>query len=98
MNYQLLIECYCSGTEITDQELKLLDLELYSQMLSIDVSASQGCLEQAPDHVCDACLVCSGSLWITCLAALLDKLTPPALGHKARGAKVFDQINKCHHL
>lgn len=92
MNYQLLIEYHVSGTEITELEAKLLDLELYSQIESIKVSSSQGCLKVAPDHICNASHVRKGSLWITCLAALLDQLSPTALGVKARGALVFDEL------
>ena len=94
MNYQLLLEYFSAGTEFTAQEIELLDLELYSQIESIKVSSSQGCLEIAPDHICDSSIVCKGSLWITCLAAVLDKLSPPSLGSKARGAKVFDELVK----
>ncbi len=94
MNYQLLLECYSVGTEITKLEAELLDLELYSQIESIKVSSSQGCLQVAPDHICGASRVCNGSLWITCLAAVLDRLIPPSLGVKARGAKVFDELLK----
>lgn len=98
MNYQLLLECYAKGAEVDNQEVNLLDLELYSQIESIKVSSSEGCLEIAPDHICQACLICKGSLWITCLAALLDKLNPPPLGIKARGALVVDELVKNGYL
>ena len=66
------------GTEITKLEAELLDLELYSQMESIKVSSSQGCLEVAPAHICNVAFVCEGSDWITCLVAVLDNcLTHP---------------------
>lgn len=94
MNYQLLLECYSSGTEISQQEIALLDLELFSQIESIKVSSTQGCLEIAPNHICDIALVSKGSLWITCLAAVLDQLSPPSLGTKARGAKVRDGLSQ----
>ncbi len=92
MNYQLLLECYSSGTVITEVEVELLDLELYSQLESIKVSSEQGCLELAPDHVCDATHICKGSFWITCLAAVLDELSPLPLGAQARGSRVFDEL------
>ncbi len=92
MNYQLLLECYASGIDIDALEVELLELELSSQIKSITVSSSQGCLEIAPDHICNASFVCNGSIWITCLAAVLDKLNPPAIGTKARGAHVFDVL------
>ncbi len=94
MNYQLLLEYYAQGTKITIQEAELLELELYSQIESIKISKTQGCLEIAPDHICETSLVCHGSTWITCLAAVLDQLSPVKLGTKARGAQVFDELIK----
>jgi hypothetical protein len=32
MNYQLLLECYCSGSEMTKDELKMLEIELDTQI------------------------------------------------------------------
>jgi len=98
MNYQLLLECHAQGTEITKQEAELLDLELYSQIESIKVSRTQGCLEIAPDHICKISLVCKGSTWITCLAAVLDQVSPVTMGNKARGAQVFDELVKNGYL
>ena len=92
MNYQLLLECYSSGSEITNDELHMLEIELNTQIESIKVSRTQGCLKIAPKHICKAVLVCEGSIWITCLAALLDKCSPPSLGQKAKGAIVFDEL------
>ena len=98
MNYQLLLECHSQGTEITKQEAELLDLELYSQIESIKVSRTQGCLEIAPDHICKTSLVCKGSNWITCLAAVLDQVLPVKMGKKARGAQVIDELVKNGYL
>ena len=92
MNYQLLLECYSTGTEMTEDELQMLEIELDTQIESIKVSRTQGCLEIAPKHICEAALVCEGSTWITCLASVLDKCSPPALGQKAKGAIVFDEL------
>ena len=92
MNYQLLLECYSSGSEMTKDELQMLDIELDTQIESIKVSRTQGCLQIAPKHICEATLVCEGSTWITCLASVLDKCSPPSLGQKAKGAIVFDEL------
>ena len=92
MNYQLLLICYSSGSEMTKDELQMLEIELITQIESIKVSSTQGCLKIAPKHICDAALVCEGSLWITCLAAVLDKFSPQSLGSKAKGAIVFDEL------
>ncbi len=92
MNYQMLLECHVAGTAITEQEARLLDLELESQLASIKVSRTQGCLEVAPHHICEAACVSRGSFWITCFAAVLDQVNPVATGKKARGARVFDEL------
>ena len=92
MNYQLLLECYSSGSEMTKDELQMLEIELDTQIESIKVSRTQGCLKIAPKYICKASLVCEGSAWITCLASVLDKCSPPSLGQKAKGAIVFDEL------
>ncbi len=98
MNYQMMLECHASGISITKQEAQLLDLELESQIASIKVSRTQGCIEKAPNHICVAAHVCKGSLWITCLAAVLDQINPLATGVKARGATVFDELERNGYL
>ena len=92
MNYQMMLECHAAGTAITKKEAQLLDLELDSQIASIKVSRTQGCIEIAPDHICEAASVCKGSFWITCFAAVLDQINPVPIGNKARGATVLDEI------
>jgi len=92
MNYQLLLECYASGSEISEDELQMLEIELDTQIESIKVSRTQGCLKVAPKHICNAALVCDGSSWITCLASVLDRCSPPSLGQKAKGPIVFDEL------
>ena len=92
MNYQMLLECHAAGTAITKKEAVILDLELDSQIASIKVSRTQGCIEIAPDHICKSALVCKGSFWITCFAAVLDQINPVPMGRKARGAIVFDEL------
>ena len=90
----MLLECHAAGTAITKQEAVILDLELDSQIASIKVSRTQGCIEVAPDHICKSALVCKGSFWITCFAAVLDQINPVPMGTKARGARVFDELVK----
>ena len=94
MNYQMLLECHAAGTAITKKEAVILDLALDSQIASIKVSRTQGCIEIAPDHICQSALVCKGSFWITCFAAVLDQINPVPMGAKARGARVFDELVK----
>ena len=90
----MLLECHAAGTAITKQEAVILDLELDSQIASIKVSRTQGCIEVAPDHICKSALVCKGSFWITCFAAVLDHINTVQMGAKARGARVIDELVK----
>ena len=61
MNYQILLESYAAGEGISEDELSLLELELDSQLQSIKLSGTQGCIEKAPKHICGAAQVCEGS-------------------------------------
>ena len=88
----MLLECHAAGTSISKQEAQLLELELDSQIASIKISRSQGCIKIAPDHICQAACVCKGSLWITCFAAVLDQVNPVPIGEKSRGATVCDEL------
>ncbi len=88
----MLLECHAAGTAITKQEAELLELELDSQIASIKASRTQGCITAAPDHICKAASVRTGSFWITCFAAVLDQVNPVPIGTKARGATIFDEL------
>ncbi len=79
---------------MTTDEVQMLEIELDTQIESIKVSRTQGCLKIAPKHICQAATVCEDSAWITCLAAVLDKCSPPSIGQKAKGAIVFDELNR----
>ena len=98
MNYQLLLECYSSGSEMTKDELQMLEIELDTQIESIKVSRTQGCLKISPKHICKAAHVCDGSTWMTCLAAVIDRCSPPSIGKKAKGAIVFDELVRLNYF
>ena len=88
----MLLECYSSGTRITEKESMLLEIELFTQIKNIKINKKQSCTEVAPDHICKATLVSRGSFWITCLAVLLDQVSPQPQGMKSRGERVFDEL------
>ena len=98
MNYQLLLEVYSKGSKINKTEAEMLDIELYAQIESIKRSGSNGYLHVAPDHICAACLLCKGSLWISCLAAFLDMLMPVSSREGSRGRKVFNELARNSYL
>ena len=93
MNYQILLENYASGSEITKDELSLLSIELDAQIANVKISPNQACMQVAPKYICIAALVCEASTWIVCLAAILDKCSPPLLGQKAKVTAVFEALN-----
>ena len=75
MNYQMLPDCHAAGTAITKKEAVILDLELDSQIASIKVSRTQGCIEIAPDHICQSALVCKVAFGLLALLLYLIKST-----------------------
>ena len=83
---------------MTKDELQMLEIELDTQIESIRVSRTQGCLKIAPKYICQASHVCEGSAWITCLAAVIDKCSPPSIGQKAKGAIIFDELVRLGYL
>ena len=93
MNYQLLIESYSFGTSLSDSEVNLLILELDTQILNLDISMDIQCLESAPYHVTKGLKLRLGSLWITCLAEVID-LHQINKTEKTKGAKVYDELLK----
>ena len=51
MNYQLLIESYSFGIDLSEQEIKLLSLELETQIMNINISTEFGYFKSAPAHI-----------------------------------------------
>ena len=91
MNYQLLIEAYSFGTELSEQEIDLLSLELETQIMNINISTEFSCFESAPCHICEGLNLKKGTYWIMCLAEILDLYRPPKLG-KTKSVEVFDLL------
>ena len=52
MNYQLLIESYSLGSSLSEQEIELLNLELETQIMNINISTEFECYKSAPSHIC----------------------------------------------
>jgi len=91
MNYQLLIESYSYGAQLSEQEIKLLSLELESQIINLDISTNFGCFKCAPSHICEKLNLKKGTFWIMCLAEVLDKHKPTRFG-KTKSVEVFDLL------
>ena len=93
MNYQLLIESYSFGTPLSREEIALLNLELETQIMNINISTDFACFKTAPSHICKALHLRKGTFWIMCLAQILDLHKPLNLG-KTKSVEVFDLLLK----
>jgi hypothetical protein len=93
MNYQLLIESYSCGTSLSEQEIELLSLEIETQIMNIDISTEFGCFKSAPFHICERLNLRKGTLWIMCLAEIIDIHKPITRG-KSKSVEVFDLLLK----
>ena len=93
MNYQLLIEYYSAGTKLSEQEIELLNLELETQILNIDVSTDFNCFKSAPSHICKGLNLKKGTFWIMCLAEIIDLHKRSKIG-KSKSVEVFDLLLK----
>ena len=91
MNYQLLIESYSFGTSLSDQEIDLLSIELETQIMNIKVSTEFSCFKPAPSHICKGLNLKKGTLWIMCLAEIIDLHKSPKIG-KTKSVEVFDLL------
>ena len=91
MNYQLLIESYFLGSSLSEQEIELLNVELETQIMNINISTDFDCFKSAPSHICEGLNLKKDTYWIMCLAQLLDLHNPPPFG-KTKSVEVFDLL------
>ena len=91
MNYQLLIESYCFGSDLSEQEIELLSLELETQIMNINISTEFDCFKSAPTHICEGLKLKKDTYWIMCLAEIIDLHKSPKLG-KTISVEVFDLL------
>ncbi len=91
MNYQLLIESYSFGQELTLQEIELLSLELETQIMNINISTEFACFKSAPQKICERLNLKKDSYWIICLAEILD-LHKEHKSDKTKTLEVFDLL------
>ena len=91
MNYQLLIESYSCGTILSHQEIKLLSIELETQIMNINISKDFECFKSAPSHICKSLNLRKGTFWIMCLAQIID-IHIPLKQAKTKSVEVFDLL------
>ena len=88
LNLCSLLESYCYSKTITDKELDFLERSWLESLNSLHYNRYPGI---APAVVCDESGVARGSYWISCNAAILDKLRPLEKA-KSRSARIFDVL------
>ena len=93
MNYQMLIESYSLGTNLSTQEIELLSIELETQIMNINLSKDFDCFKSAPSQICKRLNLRKGTFWIICLSEILDIHKPPKVG-KRKSVKVYDFLLK----
>jgi len=93
MNYQLLIESYSFGVDLSEQEIELLSLELETQIMNIPISKEFNFFKSAPSYICEGLNLKKDTYWIMCLAQILDLHKPIKLG-KTKSVEVFDLLLK----
>ena len=88
LNLCSLLEKYSYSKKISDQELDFLERSWLESLNSLHYNRYPGI---APAIVCDEAGVARGSYWISCNAAILDKLRPLE-SQKSRSARIFEVL------
>ncbi len=88
LNLCSILEKFCYSGKITELELDFLERNWLDSLNSMHYNRYPGI---APAIVCDEASVPRGSYWITCNAAILDKLIPLE-GSKSRNARVLEVL------
>tara|TARA_Y100001968_G_C18817154_1_gene462914 strand:+ start:216 stop:500 length:285 start_codon:yes stop_codon:yes gene_type:complete len=73
MDWKTSLDWYCSGNILDDEDLKILEKQ-YQQVIKNRKQESS--LEVAPKHICNQIQIPEGSIWISALAVVLDRLSP----------------------
>ncbi len=88
LNLCSILEKYCYSKKISEKELDFLERSWLNSLNSFHYNRYPGI---APAIVCDEVGVARGSYWITCNAALLDKIRP-LKETKCRNARVLEVL------
>ncbi len=88
LNLCSLLEKYCYSKKLSEKEIEFLERSWLESLNSLHYNRYPGI---APAVVCDEAGVARGSYWISCNAAILDKIRP--LGEvKSRSSRIFDVL------
>ena len=87
-NLCTLLEKYFYSKKISEKELDFLERCWFESLNSLHYNRYPGI---APAIVCDEAGIARGSYWISCNAAILDKIRPLD-SSKSRSARIFDVL------
>ncbi len=87
-NLCTLLERYCYSKKISEQEIDFLEKCWLESLNSLHYNRYPGI---APAVVCDEAGIARGSYWISCNAAILDRIRPMEAS-KSRSARIFDVL------
>ena len=88
LNLCTLLEKYCYSKRISEKELEFLENSWLDSLNSLHYNRYPGI---APAIICDEAGIARGSFWISCNAAILDKIRPLE-STKSRSARIFDVL------
>ena len=88
LNLCSVLENYCYSKKLSEKELDFLDRCWIDSLNTFHYNRYPNI---APAIVCDQAGMPRGSYWITCNAAILDRLRPVESG-KTRSGRIFDAL------
>ncbi len=90
LNLSALLERYCYSKKISTEEIDFLERSWLESLNKLHYNRFPGI---APAIVCDEAGVDRGSYWISCNAAILDKLRPLE-DSKSRTSRIYDLLSQ----
>tara|TARA_B100000214_G_scaffold344101_1_gene293034 strand:+ start:465 stop:773 length:309 start_codon:yes stop_codon:yes gene_type:complete len=88
LNLCSVLENYCYSNRLSEKEINFLERCWLDSLNTFHYNRYPNI---APAVVCDQAGIARGSYWITCNAAILDKVRPVESG-KTRTARIFDAL------
>tara|TARA_Y100001968_G_scaffold269725_1_gene260629 strand:+ start:99 stop:404 length:306 start_codon:yes stop_codon:yes gene_type:complete len=88
LNLCTVLENYCYSSRLSEKELDFLDRCWLDSLNTFHYNRYPNI---APAIVCDVAGLKRGSYWVTCNAAILDRIRPVESG-KTRRARIFDAL------
>ncbi len=88
LNLCSILEKYCYSKKLSEKEIDFLERSWFESLNSLHYNRYPGI---APAVVCDEAGIARGSYWISCNAAILDKIRPIEKA-RTRSSRIFDVL------